>query len=75
MAVDDLGQIGLRIDAAEFVGLDERGDDRPVFSATVGISEEGVLAIEGDWADGTLDGVGVDLDAAIFNEAGESLLA
>ncbi len=40
MAIDDLcecvREIGLRIDAAEFAGLYERGDDRPMFAAAIG---------------------------------------
>jgi hypothetical protein len=40
MAVDDFGDhvshVGLRIDAIEFAGFDERRDDRPVLAAAVG---------------------------------------
>jgi hypothetical protein len=39
MALDDfgerVGEIGLRIDAGEFAGFNQRGKDRPVFSAAV----------------------------------------
>jgi hypothetical protein len=39
MAVDDLGErvgeIDVRIDAVELAGFNQRGDDRPVFSAAV----------------------------------------
>ena len=76
MAVDDLGddvgEIGVRIDAAELAGLDQRRDDRPVLAAAVGAGEQRILAIEGDGADGALDDVGVDLDAAVVEEAGQS---
>ena len=40
-----------------------------MLATTVGAGEERVLAIEGDGPDGTLDGVGVDLDAAVIEEA------
>ena len=77
MAVDDpgedVGEVGLRVDAVELAGLDERGDDGPVLSAAVGAGEERILAIEGDGTDGALDDVGVDLDAAVVEEAGEPL--
>jgi hypothetical protein len=47
MAVDDfykgVGEIGLRIDARKFAGLDQRGEDRPVFSAAVGTRESAFL--------------------------------
>ena len=59
MAVDDLGEdvgeVGVRIDAVELAGLDQRGDDRPVLAAAVGAGEERVLAIEGNRADRSLD--------------------
>ena len=68
MAVDDLredvGHIGLRIDAVDLAGLDKRGNDRPVLSPAIGTREESVLPIEGDWTNGALDDVGVDLDVA-----------
>jgi hypothetical protein len=40
-----------------------------VFAAAVRASEQGVLAVERDWADSALDDVGIDLDAAVGNEA------
>jgi hypothetical protein len=52
---------GLRIDAIQFAGFDERSEDGPVLAAAIGASEQRVLAIEGERADGALDGVGVDL--------------
>ena len=77
MAVDDLGEhvgeIDERIDTAELAAFDERGDDRPVFSAAVGAGEERILAIKGDGSDRTLDRVGVDLNSAVVEEAGEAL--
>jgi hypothetical protein len=72
-AGDDIGEVGLRIDAAEFAGLDQRGDDRPVLGAAVGPGEERIFAIEGDGADRPFDDVGVDLDASVLEEAGEPL--
>ena len=50
MAANDLGEdvchIGLRIDAIELAGLDERNDYPPVFGAAVGASEVSVLPIK-----------------------------
>jgi len=69
VALDDSGerggQPGVGIDAVHFAGLDQRGDDGPVFGSGVMPREEGVLAVQGDGADGAFDGVAVDLDAAI----------
>jgi hypothetical protein len=55
MAVDDpgedVGEVGLGIDAVELASLDERGDDGPMFSAAIGAGEERILAIEGNGTD------------------------
>ena len=67
-AGDDGGEIALRIDAVQLAGLDQGGQDGPVLAAAVGAGEEGVLAVERDGADGSLDDVGVDLDAAVLQE-------
>ncbi len=44
------------IDTVHFAGLDERGDDGPVFGSGIMAREEGVLAVQGDGADGSFDG-------------------
>jgi hypothetical protein len=76
MAVDDLGndvgQIGLRIDATEFAGLDQRSDDGPVLTAAVGAGEECVLAVERNRSDRSFDDIAVDLDATVVEEAGQA---
>jgi hypothetical protein len=52
---EDLGEIGERLDAVELVGFDRRRDDSPVLVAAVAAGEQGILAIEGNRADGSLD--------------------
>ena len=74
-AVDDVGEVGLRIDAVELAGLDQRRDRCPVLAAAVGTGEERILAGERQRADGPFDDVGVDLDRkrggdAIFRRCG-----
>ena len=69
----DVGEIGLRVDGVELTGLHQRGDDSPVLAAAVGAAEERILAVECDRPDGALDHVGVDLDAAVVEEAAEAL--
>ena len=69
---DDVDEVGLRIDAVEFAGLHERGDDCPVLGAAIGSSKERVLAVQSDRSDGALDHVGVDLDATVVEEATEA---
>lgn len=53
MAVCDglkcVAEIGKRLDDIEFSGLDQGCDDTPVFAAGVVASEQGVLAIEGQF--------------------------
>lgn len=61
-AGDDVGELGVRVDAVEFRGFYERGDGRPVLATAVGTGEERILAIEGDWPDRALNDVRVDLD-------------
>ena len=61
----------MRVYVVELAGLDQRGDDGPVLAASVGSGEQCILAIESDGTDGPLDRVGVELDAAVLEEAGE----
>ena len=51
------------------VGFDERGDDRPMLAAAVGTGEEMIFAPERDRPDCARDDIGVDLDAAVVEEA------
>lgn len=68
-AGDDVDEVSLRIDAVEFAGFHERGDDCPVLGAAIGSGKERVLAVQSDRSDGALDHVGVDFDAAVVEEA------
>ena len=68
-AGEDVGEIGFGIDVVEFAGLDERGEDRPMLAAAVGAGEQCILSIEGERTDGAFDDVGIDLDAAVIEEA------
>ena len=64
-----IGQIGLRIDALQFACLDQRGEHCPVFGALVATGEQSILPVQSDRAHGALDGIGVDLNAAVVKEA------
>ena len=79
MSVDDFGddvrQIVMGIDAAEFAGFDERGDDRPVLATTIRACEERVLAVERDGTDSPLHDVGIDLDTTVIEEERQALPA
>ena len=72
-ALDHVLQVGIGLDVVELRGSDERRDDRPSIGPAVRPGEQVVLAAERDLADRPLDGVGVELDAAVIQEAAESL--
>jgi hypothetical protein len=42
---DDVGKVGVRVDAHEFAGHDQPGDDGPMFAAAVGTREECVFTV------------------------------
>jgi DNA invertase Pin-like site-specific DNA recombinase len=68
-----VGQVGMRIDAVQFARLDQRGEHRPVFRPVVRTSEECIFSVESNRAHASLDGIGVDLDAAVVEEAQQPL--
>ena len=72
---DDVGEVDVRFDAREFAGLDQRGDDGPMLAAAVRASEECVFSVQSDRPDRAFDDVGVDLDTAVVEEAGQALPA
>src|SRR6478609_367259 len=61
------------IDVDTLAGLDERGDDGPVLAATIGACEERIFTVQRDGADRALHDIRIYLDAAIIEEAGQSL--
>src|SRR5262249_32889417 len=72
-ADENIGKIGLGLDVVQFAGLYQRRDDGPIFSTIIVTGEESILARQSLWAHRTLDDVGVELDAAIVEEAGEAV--
>ena len=72
-AGDDVGEVGVRIDADKLAGFDQRSDHGPVLGTAVGTGEESVLAIEGQGPDRALDGVVVDLDPAVVEEQAQTV--
>ena len=71
-ASGDVGEIGVRLDADELAGLDQRGDHRPVFAPGVRAGEQRVFAVQGQGPDRSLDHIGVDLDPAVVEEQAQA---
>jgi hypothetical protein len=70
---EDIGEPSLRVDSRQFGCFDERGEDGLIFGAVIVSREESVLARQSLWAHWTLDDVGVELDAAIVEEARQAV--
>ena len=68
-AVEDIPEVGIGLDVIEFGGSDERGDHGPAVTTSIGSGEEMVLAAERDRSNGTLNGIVVELDATVIEEA------
>jgi Transposase IS66 family len=65
-------QVGEGLDVIELCSGDEGTDRRPAGHTAIGSCEEVVLSAERDRADGAFDGVGVEFDAAVINEAAKA---
>ena len=72
-ALKGLGEPGVWIDAVHLGGLQQRCDRCPCPTAAVRSGEQGILAGDGLRPDGALDGIAVDIEAAVMQEAFESL--
>src|SRR5262249_9118777 len=70
-ALEHVAQVGVGLDAAHLAGLDERAERRPSLSANIGARKEMILPPECNGADGTLNGIGIKLDATIAQELRE----
>ena len=70
-ALEDVFEIGERLDVIELCGGDERADGGPADAAAVRAGEQMVLAAERDGPDGAFDRVVVEIDAAVVEEAAE----
>ena len=65
----------VRVDAGVLAVFDECGDHRPVVAALAGACEQSIFEVEGERTDGALDGVVVEIDAAIVEEVDEAVPA
>ena len=74
-AREHIAQVSVGFDAVEFAGFDQRTDDRPPVTATVASGKEMVLAPERHRADRTFDRIGIEFNAAVMQEAGQTFPA
>ena len=44
---EDIGELGLRVDAAQLAGFDEAGEGCPVFGPQIMTCEHGIFTLEG----------------------------
>ena len=68
---EHVGEVGLRIDAVQFAGLDQRGNAGPILRPLIVAGEQCILAIEHDRTDAAFDDVGIEFDAAVIEETDE----
>src|SRR3546814_15328830 len=73
--LDDIGDIGLRLDPVELRGLDDGVDGGGAFAAGLRSGEQPVLAADGNGPDGALGDIVVDLRHALADVAGERVPA
>lgn len=64
---------GERIDVVEATGLQQRSDNRPVLCPLMGRAKKTVLSRQGLRLDAAFDHIGVELDAPVVHEPGESV--
>src|ERR1043166_5635333 len=71
-AGENVGEIHVWVDAVELGRLNQGSGDGPVFRAVVVTGEECVLARESLRAHRAFDDVGIEIDAAVVEEAGQA---
>src|SRR3546814_13471544 len=74
-AGEGFGQPLVGVDGAELATFDERSDHRPVVAALVGTGKQGIFAIASQRPDRSFDGIGVEVDATVIDEALEAVPA
>ena len=72
-AVENVGQIGLRIEAVDLCGLDDRHGAGQGFGPGISTGEEPVFPADANWAQCQLGGIVVDGDTTVGQEQAEGL--
>ena len=53
----------------QLAGFDQRGEHRPIFRSFVAAGKQSIFSVQSNRPHAALDGVGVDLSAAVVEEA------
>ena len=72
-AVENVGQIGLRIEAVDLCGLDDRHGASQGFGPGISTGEEPIFPADANWAQCPLGGIVVDGDTTVGQEQAEGL--
>ncbi|WBO60413.1 hypothetical protein GT370_06380 [Acidocella sp. MX-AZ03] len=74
-AVDDIGEMGFRVEAVEFCGLEDGVDDGGALTVDLRAEEQEIFTSGGDGAQGALGLVVVDIDTAVCGAETQALPA
>jgi len=70
-ALDHVFQVGVGLDVVELRGCEKRGDDGPSIRAAVRPGEQMVFSPQCHRPDGVFHRIGIELDAAVIEEAAQ----
>jgi hypothetical protein len=70
---ENISHVGERIDIVQLTGFNQGRDDGPMLGAAVRTCKQRVFPVQRDRTDGAFDGVVVELNAAIIDEARQAL--
>ena len=74
-ALEHVLQICIGFDAVELAGFNQRTQHGPSMTAAIAARKEMILPSESNRPNRALDGVGVQIDAAVVQEAGQTMPA
>ena len=72
-AMKHVDEIDVWFDVVEFCRFDQRADDRPPFATTVAACEQLIFSSKPDGTDRAFDGIGVEFNTAVMEEARQAL--
>lgn len=67
--LEHVDEIGVGFDVVEFCRFDQRADYRPPVAAAIATGEQMIFSAKCDGTNRTFDGIGVELNAAVIEDA------